>query len=840
MRKLLIAVLLFAVGLIEAQSIKKNPYVFDAGKEDSKVLNNAFLISPENIYNKSAGFGWTVSPETFFYNDKLANSTLRNDLTVDGVSGKEISFKIDLPEGKWNFTFWMEQGLEDVNSASLVINGDNKKINWHQFHSDGDRLEVMRNYYRVYQTHINVKAGLEFKLTGGNDIIRLLGFSLIPIEDETNEKYSKLKTVIEEAGKYKSKVNLADLALALNEELKLNPDNSYLFYWKQQAELLAETERMINMMGWEWAKKLTRLSIFDRFHQALNILDSQLEHYNYSDYIFKERALWLRGKLCYDLFRERGGKYTYETAKKDLFELYKIYPKDSALRMLNGEKIDFPDPSDNLSYSSEAPEWSKLQHEFINRLTNEIDWWVYERQAPNGELGGKLGDDVELLRWWSPFLLYGHKATTEGWKKLADAVWNDPDVYLGYSSKVLDVEHASEFISDSTPELIFIDEDSTYYKRLYYTADHFENLWTIKHKNGRRYFKSAWYSSTEVDEGARKNRDADYNARAVKPLRYLAWYTGEKRFTNLLMEWSRGWLHAALSTDKNKPKGIIPAGINGYTEEINGDSKNWYETDLYYDYFNWEHSTGSKILDNMLFTYSLTKNDSLLLPVELTLELIKNKLNLHPDLAKEKFDKGSEEWAVAQLIDNSGFWNAVGKWRFFTDNKIYDDLILKYGNDYTKFKLTGDDSYVVKNLADAINYIKYNTPLRTTMVVHTDRVRTPGADDLKAMLVGDGTSEGSSPYYSITWEDTDVNFTAFVKDSEYEMITVDLFYHSDQPKKIGAKLWQLNFGGYKIILKDKTGKVISEELIKFDKPGKKISFELPAQKLVTLEIKKVK
>jgi len=774
MKKYFLFILLFAAIVIEAQSIKKLPFVFDAGDNDSKVLADANLITPQNLYNNKSGWGWTVSPDSVFYNTKLAKSTLRNDLTVDGVSGKEIAFKTDLPAGKWNFTFWMEQGLEDINSASLIINGENKNINWHQYHSDGDRLTHLRNYYRVYQTQINISNGFEFKLTGGEDIIRLLGFSLIPIEDETDEKYSKLITVIGEAGKYKSKVVMADLAASLNEELKLNPENSYLFYWKHQAELLAEAERLINMMGWEWAKKLTRLSIFDRFHQAVNILDSQLEHYDYSDYIFKERSLWLRGKLCYDLFRERGGKYTFETSKKDLFELYKIYPKDSSLRMLNGEKINFPDPFDNINYSANAPEWSKLQHEFINRLAFEIDWWVNERQAPNGELGGKLGDDVELLRRWSPFLLYGNKTTIEGWKKLADAVWNDPDVYLGYSSKVLDVEHAAEFISDSTPELIFIDEDSTYYKRLFYTADHFENLWSIKHNNGRRYFKSAWYSSTEVDEGARKNRDADYNARALKPLRYLAWYTGEKRFTNLLMEWSKGWLNAALSTDKNKPKGIIPAGINGYTEEINGDSKNWYETDLYYDYFNWRHSTGSKILDNMLFTYSLTKNDSLLLPVELSLELIKNKLSLNSDLKEKKYDEGSEEWAAQQLINNKGFWNAVEKWRFFTNNKIYDDLILKYGNDYTKFKLTGDESYIIKNLTNALEYIRYNTPLRTTMVVHTDRVRTPGADDLKAMLVGDGTSEGSSPYYSITWEDTDVDFTAFVKDSGSEKIWVIL------------------------------------------------------------------
>ncbi|MBU2491085.1 MAG: hypothetical protein KJ571_00565 [Bacteroidetes bacterium] len=838
MKKCLFVVLLFTLNILYAQSIRKIPYLFDAGSRSSQIINYAELISLESLYNKTLGYGWTVSPDSVFYNAQLAHSTLRNDLTADGVIGEEISFRIDIPKGKWNFTFWMEQGLEDVNSASLFINGAKININWHQFHSDGDRINIIRNYYRVFQTQVDCNNGFEFKIAGGKDLVRLLGFSIIPLDTELKNNYSQLNKIIYQTGKYKSKVNPADLATAINEKLKQDPEDSYLFYWKQQADLLAEADRLINMMGWEWAKQLTGLSIFDRFHQALNILDSQLEHFDNSGYLFQERALWLRGKLCYDLYRERGGKYTYSIAVKDLFDLYKKYPGDIPLKMLNGAKIDFPDACDNLSFSPEAPQWSKLQHELICRLGNEIDWWVNERQAPNGELGGKIGDDVELLRWWSPFLLYGHKSTIKGWKKLADAVWEDPKVSLGYSKNVLDVEHASEYISDSTPELIFIDEDSTYYKRLFYTAEHFENLWSVKHDDGTRFFKSAWYSSTEVDEGKYKNRDVDYNARALKPLRYLAWYTQDQRFIDLLTQWSMGWVKAALSTDKNKPKGLLPPSINAYSKEINGEEPAWYKSGLYYDYFNWEFSVGSKILDNILFTYSLNKNDSLLLPIELTLELIESKLSANNNLLKESFSEGSEEWAAVKIINNNGFWNGVGKWRFFTNNNKYDELILKYGTDYTKFKLTGDESYVENNLEKSLDNLRYNTPLRTTMVVHTDRVRTPGTDNLKAMLVGDGTSEGSSPYYSITWADTDINFTAFVKKSENENITADLFSHSSNKTKIGAKLWQLNFGEYKITLSDKKGITLSEEVIKFSKPGEKIYLEIPARTLVKLVIKK--
>ena len=38
-------------------------------------------------------------------------------------------------------------------------------------------------------------------------------------------------------------------------------------------------------------------------------------------------------------------------------------------------------------------------------LTSIIDYWVTERQAPDGQFGGGWGDDVEVWRRWTPFVL---------------------------------------------------------------------------------------------------------------------------------------------------------------------------------------------------------------------------------------------------------------------------------------------------------------------------------------------------------------------------------------------------------------------------------------------------
>ena len=128
--------------------------------------------------------------------------------------------------------------------------------------------------------------------------------------------------------------------------------------------------------------------------------------------------------------------------------------------MLTGVQVDLPDRCDESSIIGNPPNWAVLQKEVLCRLSNEIAWWVNERQAPNGELGGKIDDDVEILRNWLPMLIYGDNNTIKGWKKLADAVWNNPRVLNGYSKKIRDVEHSSEFISDSQPALLIISDDS--------------------------------------------------------------------------------------------------------------------------------------------------------------------------------------------------------------------------------------------------------------------------------------------------------------------------------------------------------------------------------------------
>jgi hypothetical protein len=747
-------------------------------------------------------------------------------LTADGVSAKTINFRIDLPKGDWWFTFWMEVGYEDSATTLLSINGNPYPVVWHILKPDEEGRTIPSAVYRVIHLSSSLNSpGFSFELRGVRDSVRLLGCTFIPAGGSAPPTESKHGRLIADAGTYGSTVSCEALFRTLTGELGKNTSDEQLFYWRQQIGLLAEAERLRNMEGWEWATQITGVSIFDRMHQALMLLDANIENFSQETNLLIERARWVRGKICYDLVLERGGRYQASIGREDLRWLRERHPDDRTLDMLNGRRVDLPDPSDDLPIPADAPRWAVLEREAISRLKTEIDWWVNTRQGANGELGGKIDDDVEILREWIPMLLFGDETTIRGWKRLADAVWVNPRVHNGYSKHVRDVEHSAEFISDSTPELLLVDDDSTYLKRLMFTPDYFEHLWSAKNSYGRRFFKSAWLGASGIDERPPRNRDVEMNSRALKPLRYLAWATRNERYVRLTDEWAHAWLSASLRTDKGKPAGIVPASIRWSDEAINGDEPTWHEPDMMWDYYSWSSRCGGTILDHLVFTYGLTGNDSLLRPMELTLELVKKQLAAQIDLRKGIFQPGTEPWAAQCLLREKTFWSTVQKWRMLTGNTAFDDLIAKQSSPYLKYQLTKNEESLEEGLVDLLETLRYNTPLRTNLVVHTDRVRIPGIEHLKALIAGDATPEGNSPYFAVSWRETNEHLAVLVKTSTESLLTVDAFNFNDGDKTVIMRPWRLAPGRYTLDLRAQGRSV--KKTISVSKPGEHVPLTIP-------------
>ncbi len=807
---------------------------FDAGSENSPVQQAAILLTPDMTYQPSSGFGWMIRPDHAFIRSGLERS--RSPFTIDGVVGQELSFRAELAAGAWWLTLWLEAGLEDSSTVSFSINGEKRTLRWQSFAPPAEGRTDIQNVYRLFHGRVVVQEdGFNFHLCCQRDSVRLLGFTLTPDPIPTRPIHHQMIRRFQKAGRYGAVESFDSLLSDLKKILAQQRRDIFAAYWAEQIELLSLAEQFHKMMGWSWATQQTGMGIFDRYHQAVMILDGLLDRPDAEKYYFYDRALWLRGRLLYWLGEERHGNHEIAGGRRDLAALYQRYPDDPLLAMYHGQKIDLPDPCDQLETGSGAPLWSTVQREALCRLRYLAHWWVTERQAANGEFGGKLDDDVELLRWWTPLILAGDTIAFNGWRKLADGVWNSPDVYQGYSRHARDVEHASEYMADTAPDMILFSDDPKYLERLQPSLHYFDTLWTGITPNGHRLFRSSWFSSREVRTEPPKNRDHEYNTRAVRAVRYFAWKTHDPVAIHLLHEWSLAWVHAAMRTDKGKPPGIIPASVRFPDEAINGDEPTWYKANMFWNYYDWEAHAGSMMLDQLLFTYTLTQDTTLLKPLFAALDLVALQDNSRASRERNvKVLPGSAEWAAAKLRDQETFWSVVGQWRFHSGDPRYDDVIHRYGSPYLRYRLTGDEHHLLNGLQALLESVRYNIPLLTSEVLHTDRVYVRGAHHLKAMLTGDGIPESMSPYYAVSWERTDENFTALVTAAGKDHLSVQIYSHSQEEYEIQMRLWQLEPGTYRLKYHSVQGIKESEFVMK--QKGQRIALVLPARSLLEIRI----
>jgi len=845
---LLVILFLLVFNNATAQNLGQKVYRFDAGAEET--ASDYIGLTSDALYTEEQGYGWTRVPEDNF--SRSGRNLFRHQALQQGVQGETIGFRADVPQGKWWLTLWMEAGLEDVNTATLTINGTPVQLAWNAFDQPAEPRTAIQNIYRLLHKPVDAGAdGLQFEFNGDADDVRILAFTLHPASPSNQDQASFLSR-LRELGSYKTMIydpknnegsvfNTIQAATreleVLRKELETHEDAHFTSYWSDQMGHLIRAETLLAMRGWDWANDETGMSLFERIHQGIMILDGILDRPDALAFPLYERASFSRGRLSHWLKVEGSSPREIPGIRQpDFVRLNQVHPEDSLFAMYVGKQFDIPDTCDTLQKSTHAPEWAQAQHETLCRLRLISHWWVTEQQAENGELGGKYGDDVEILRWWPALILSGDTITYTGWKRLADGVWNSGKIKEGYAKNVSDVEHASEFVSDTAPVMTLFSDDPVYADRLAYSARHFENLWTGTTLTGDRFFKSAWFSSSEIETDPPKNRDVVYNTRATKAVRYYAWKTGDQHVIDLLSQWSSSWARAAMRTDKDKPRGIVPPSIRFPDGAVNGDEPSWYNANMYWTYFNWRGS--AMMLEQMLFTYTQTKDEALLEPLWAALSLIRD----YADDEKAASTPGSAAWAVQKLIHSPRFLSVASQWRLVTGDTQFDDVLLRYGTPYLRYRLTNDESHLISGLEEILHKIRFNTPLLTYEAIHTDRIYVTnsgnGSSHLKGMLTGDGMIEDMSPYPVLTWEKAPSSTTALITDSAPNSINASLFVFEAREVDITARVWTLPPGEYTMTLRDESGRKLMAERVTINERGQRLRFAVPGNQLVRLEVEK--
>ena len=817
--KIFLITIFITITFLNSFPQKNNNYVIDFGKE---IIDHNYLLNKEEVLAK----------KTFL---RLDLERSRHSYLLYGITDENIFVNLKFSKVKYKIIAYVEAGLTDSTYLQLFADENPVYIDWQSFSPPAEGRENIQKMYRSINLDIpQNKDSLKLNFIADKDSVRLLAVALFPVTEDFEQIPEEIENKLIQFGKIDSKVSSDEIRNLKHNKILIR-DNSFTQYLQLRLDEFALAIDLFEMIGWEKGNEIYGLGIFDRLNQAVMIMDGIIGD-PWTEKYFGERARLIRGKILWWLNKERGGKGELAGAIKDLKYLNRIYPDLEIIRMYLGEKIDTPDQYDSLSFHPNAPEWSKLQYEALSRLSSEIAWWVNERQADNGELGGKIGDDVELLRWWSALAAFGDTNTIKGWNKLGKAVWENPKVYKGYSKKPIDVEHSSEFISDTFPDMIYFNSSNAD-KYLKPSAEYFKSLWTFKNKFGRRFFRSAWFSSTEFKTNPPRDRDLALNSRATKAVRFLAWKNNDAELFKVLHEWSTSWKDMALRDDKGKPIGIFPASVTGVDEQFNGDGENWYEAEMFWDYFNWESGNCVQFYDQLLFSYITNEDESLLEPLKLTLELIKQYGN---GSLTSNYNKGTKEWAATEIADNYRFWNTVQSYRKFTEDQSYDSLIVEYGNPYSKYLITKDEKHLLFGLNKLLEDIRYNLPLRTTEVIHTDRVRTRDIITLKGMITGDDAYEADSPFLDVTYANTSSDLTMLVTEKSLQNLQIKFYSHSPVTVYPIVKVWLLEKGTYNLKVMDKSNIILSNVNIEIEKKGQEIQLEIPSNKEIVLNLTKIK
>lgn len=804
-------------------------FAVDLGPAASEAAPGFLPVSHEDAYDPDRGRGWVLPPERSFVRQRPIQPAYPE--AFDGAAtSTAMTFRMDVAPGAYFLTLTLGYAQHDSSFTQVLAND---KVLIQEVATPWRRLphRTVRQKIDVDQPYLE----LAFRPARPGKLATVQAIELYP------------------AGPYEALASPsaleADTAL-LGKQLRqwqtqlargAAPNPGFLQGRVAIYRNFLKAAYFYDIGWWSWAVEETGMSIFNRFHAASDLLQQILA--DPEDPLY-DQAAYLLGKLHYWLYKEQEYEQDLQAYPYFFGLISDQYADHRLLRMYRGEPIFHPIHCP-MPMEAEAPEWAKLQREAMCRMQEIIHWWVEQRQAPNGELGGKFGDDVEILRWWLPAILGADDSLARlGYTRLANGVWDSGLLERGYSKKVEDVEHAAELFRDTHPVMLLLNYgDPRFVERCLISMQNLRDVWTTVNPQGQRLFRSAYFSATEVVEGEPYGVDVAMNARATLAGLWAAWYNQNPTLLRLFSEWGQSWIAAAQRTDKGKPPGLLPAAI-GPDGEIGGYSENWYHPELGWKYYQWERIGGiNEMYNQLLGMYALTGNDDFLEPVNQTLALATQTPH-----QRGKLEAGTAAWAAHYLRGDHKAADAPGGGigmanlaKSLTGSSRYDEFLKQHGSAYARYVLSGDPADIVEGCQQLLASLRYNYPLKTTEVKFTDRVYVPMDQLLFGMYTGHMGSGFEYPALAVSWKRTGKDVAVLVNGSSRQSLKVSLFNFTPQEKEVGMKLWQLEAGNYEMRLKDQaSGRLLYRQSLNVRERAQEVPLRLPGQQSCVLEIRQLR
>lgn len=446
----------------------------------------------------------------------------------------------------------------------------------------------------------------------------------------------------------------------------------------------------------------------------------------------------------------------FEEGRERLREAAEAYPENNIIQMYLGEPLPWDAP-----LLQDVPTWVQHQHTAITHLMDIIEFWIDHRQALDGQFGGGWGDDVEMWRWWTPiFLGYEHDGIDIAQRKLSEGIFELPRLEGGYTSLLTDVEHSSEDSADSiSPMMLRFPTESIWQERASRIGELASTLWMAENEQGGVQFQSTYFTSQEVDRSESHACDTPYHTRALQPV-FLAWAHGDDTHQSTLIAWLEHWVSVTEREENGKPAGIPPAAIAFPTGTVGGEP--WWNPGCHYTDKTFAFPRALSFLaEAMVLAHQKTGEERYIDWLDSMVEHRRNWLQEGSPAGEE----GDGNWSRVQI--RKGLHNGLRKHWYHTKSQEYIDILLQAGDAYDRYRITGQDSGWVDQLANTANALSWNKAAYTTEVHFTDRVMkfhsaywndfvenpVSGVDTelLYNMITGDFGSHGYNPLPQFRW-----------------------------------------------------------------------------------------
>ncbi len=183
--------------------------------------------------------------------------------------------------------------------------------------------------------------------------------------------------------------------------------------------------------------------------------------------------------------------------------------------------------------------------------------------------------------------------------------------------------------------------------------------------------------------------------------------------------------------------------------------------------------------------------------------------------------------------------------RQLSRQSTYDELVKKLSSPYNQYTLTGKVADMLEGFTPILTSLRYNFPLLTSEVKFTDRVYVRGSDLLTGMYTGHFGRGFEFPSLVATWKNTGPEVSVFVRRGDERSALVSLF-NRGKAKAIEMNTWRLAPGEYKLTIGTDSNddlqaeEILTEQTIRITERIGRIEINLPAQKLVVVELQQLR